>query len=147
MLKLNKKKGFSIIEQLCALSIFSILTICVISLQLNNLRLRDYNRQILLYSSVLEALKQEILYNYSYCNVKDVYFLNKRYISQDKLTISSVRTSDLNQLFSESEGIANTYLILSIVDGEVLKIHMELHVKFKYKEEIIVCEFNKGNYI
>lgn len=147
MLKLNKKKGFSLIEQLCAVSILSILSICVITIQLNNLRLKEYNKQVFLYSGVLEALKEEMLYNYSYDNIKGMYNLNKRYIAKDRLTISSVRSNDLSQIFSESSDTANTYLLLNLIDGEVLKIHMELHVKLNYKEEIIECDFNKGNYI
>lgn len=147
MRKSNKKKGFSLIEQLCAICILSILTISFITIQLNNVRLKEYNKQIFLYSSVLEALKQEILYNYSYDNVKGTYNLNKRYVAKDMLTISNVRSNDLNQIFNESSDMTKTYLLLSLVDGEVLKIHLELHIKLNYKEEILECDFNKGNYI
>lgn len=147
MQKSNKKKGFSLIEQLCAISIFTIISICIITIQLNNLRLKEYNSEIFLYSSVLEALKQEILYNYSYDNVLEIYNLNKRYVVKEMLNISSIRNNNLNQVFCESVNTQNTYLMLSLIQGEVLNIHMEVHVKLNYKEEIIVCEFNKGNYI
>jgi prepilin-type N-terminal cleavage/methylation domain-containing protein len=147
MLKSNKKKGFSLIEQLCAISILSILSICVITIQLNNVRLKEYNKQVLLYCNVLEALKQEIIYNYSYADVRQIYYLNKRYITKDKLTINNLKSNDLSQIFSEGSDMENTYLLLNVVDGEVLKIQIELHLKLNYKEEIIDCEFNKGNYI
>jgi prepilin-type N-terminal cleavage/methylation domain-containing protein len=147
MLKSNKKKGFSLIEQLCAISILSILSICIITIQLNNIRLKEYNKQVFLYCSVLEALKQEIIFNYSYDYVRQIYNSNKKYIVKDMLTINNLRSNDLNNIFSENSDMKNTYLLLNVVDGEVLKIHMELHLKLNYKEEIIECEFNKGNYI
>lgn len=147
MLKSNKKKGFSLIEQLCAISVLSILSICIITIQLNNIRLKEYNKQVFLYCSVLEALKQEIICNYSYDNVRQIYNSNKKYIVKDMLTINNLRSNDLNNIFSENSDMKNTYLLLNVVDGEVLKIHMELHLKLNYKEEIIECEFNKGNYI
>jgi len=146
MLKSNKKKGFSLIEQLCAMSIFFILSISIITIQLNNLRLKEYNKEILIYSSILEALKQEILYNNSYDNVKEIYNSNKRYVTKEMLNISTIKNNNLNHIFSESYDYKDTYLLLRLVDGEVLKIHMEIHVKLK-KEEIIECEFNKGNYL
>jgi prepilin-type N-terminal cleavage/methylation domain-containing protein len=146
MLKSNKKKGFSLLEQLCAMSIFSIMSISIITIQLNNLRLREYNKEILEYSSVLEALKQEILNNYSYDYIKNIYSSNKRYVNKDMLNISSIRSSNLNQIFADSYDNSNTYLTLGMAEGEVLKIHMEIHVQLK-KEEIITCEFNKGNYL
>jgi prepilin-type N-terminal cleavage/methylation domain-containing protein len=147
MQKLNKNKGFSLIEQLCAISIFSIISICVITIQLNNLRLKDYNSQILIYSSVLEALKQEMLKNNSYDNILQIYNLNKRFVSKEMLNMNSIRENNLNQIFCESANTQNTYLILNLTQGEILNIHMELHVKLNYKEEIIVCDFIKGNYI
>lgn len=147
MQKSNKNKGFSLIEQLCAISILSIFTICIITIQLNNIRLKEYNKQIFLYSNVLEALKEEILCNYSYDNVKGTYNSNKKYVSKDMLTINKIRSNDLNNIFSDNTDTSKTYLLLSLIDGEVLKIHMELHVKLNYKEEILVCEFKKGNYI
>lgn len=146
MLKSNKKKGFSLLEQLCAMSIFSIMSISIITIQLNNLRLREYNKEILEYSSVLEALKQEILNNYSYDYIKDIYSSNKRYVNKDMLNISSIRNNNLNQIFDESYDNSITYLVLEMAEGEALKIHLEIHVKLN-KEEIIICEFNKGNYL
>lgn len=146
MLKSNKKKGFSLLEQLCAMSIFSIMSISIITIQLNNLRLREYNKEILEYSSVLEALKQEILNNYSYDYIKDIYSSNKRYVNKNMLNISSIRNNNLNQIFDESYDNSITYLVLEMAEGEALKIHLEIHVKLN-KEEIIICEFNKGNYL
>lgn len=146
MLKSNSKKGFSLVEQLCAMSILAILSISIISIQLNNLRLKEYNKEILAYSSILEALKQEILHNYSYDNVREIYGLNKRFLTKDRLNIDTIKNNSINQIFSESYDNTETYLVFSITEGEVLKIHMEIHVKLK-KEEIIECEFIKGNYL
>ncbi|MFL0246712.1 hypothetical protein [Candidatus Clostridium stratigraminis] len=146
MLRSNKKKGFSLLEQVCAMSIFSIMSISIITTQLNNLRLREYNKEILEYSSVLEALKEEILNNYSYDYINNLYNSNKKYVNKDKLNINSIRSSNLYQIFAEDCDNSNSYLVLEMAQDEVLKIHMEIHIKLK-KEEVLTCEFNKGNYL
>lgn len=147
MQRLNKKKGYSLVEQLCALAVFSILSITVISIELNNIRLEKYNRQIMNYTSVMEALKQEMLHNCTYDNVKELGTFDRKYISSDRLSLSSIKSSSINQLFTQSSDQSDTYLLLKITEGEVLKVQMELHIKLGYKEEIIECAFYKGNYI
>lgn len=147
MLKLSRKSGFTLVETLCALGILSIMFNCIIYIQLNNLKLKKYNKELSKYLYVLEGIKKEIMYNSSYDSVRNLHNNQKKYIAKDKLTIENVRTLELEQLFDVHTQTNDIYLVMSVDDGEVLKIELELYLKLDSREEIIKCEFYKGNYI
>lgn len=147
MQRLNKKKGFSVVEVLCAISVMSILSLFIINIQLNNLRLRNYSKEKVKYIAVLEAVKQEILYNSTYEELIVQNNQHKNYIDKDKLSLSSLKTLNLDQIFSESCNINNTYIKLNLTTGEVISLELELHLKFNQSEEIIKTSFSKGDYL
>ncbi|MCM8711028.1 type II secretion system GspH family protein [Clostridium sp. SYSU_GA19001] len=147
MLKSNKKSGFTIIEVLCALSIFSILFNCIMCIQLNNMKLKKYNKELSSFLYVLEAVKKEIIFNSTYSSIKNLNNNGRKYIRKDKLTIDNIKTLKLEEIFDVDKENDDSYLVMKITDGEVLKIELELYVKINNREEKIKCEFYKGNYI
>lgn len=147
MLKSSKKSGYSIVEVLCAISILSITFTGILTLELNNLKLNKYNKEVIKYTYVLDALKKEIMVNNSYDDIKDIINDNKRYISEENLTTERIKSLNLNQLFNASANLNNTYLEMTVIDEEALKVKLELHLKIQSKENIIFCEFYKGKYI
>jgi prepilin-type N-terminal cleavage/methylation domain-containing protein len=147
MPRLNKKTGFTVIEVLCAVSIMSILSLFILTVQLSNLNLTKYNNEKVRYITALEAIKQELLSNATYNDVVTLNNENRRFIGKDNLSIRVLRTISINELFTETCDFNNTYMLFQAIPGEVLKIQLELHLKFQQKEEIIKYEFYKGNYI
>lgn len=147
MRRSNKKSGLSLIEVLCSISILSIMFISIVTIQLNNYKLREYNREIEKYLPVLEAVKSEIISNETYDSILEIYKSNKTVISNEKLTLDSVRTLNASQLFSQSPQNQKTYIQLNISAGEVLKIELNLNIILNNRHETIKCEFHKGNYI
>jgi prepilin-type N-terminal cleavage/methylation domain-containing protein len=147
MLKLNKKSGMSLVEIMCAISVMSILSLCILTFQLNNLRLSNYNKDKLMYVTALEAIKEEIISNATYNDLLSLRSQNKIYVNKDKLNISSIKSLTLEHIFNESCNNLNTYMLLNIITGEVLNIELELHFKRKNTEEVIKCVFYKGNYL
>lgn len=147
MLKLNKKSGMSLVEIMCAISVMSILSLCILTFQLNNLRLGNYNKDKLMYVTALEAIKEEIISNATYNDLLSLRSQNKIYVNKDKLNISSIKSLTLEHIFNESCNNFNTYMLLNIITGEVLNIELELHLKRKNTEEVIKCVFYKGNYL
>ena len=147
MLKLNKKSGMSLVEIICAISVMSILSLYILTVQLNNLRLNNYIKEKLMYVTVLEAIKNEIINNAAYNDLICLNNQNKTYVNKDKLTINSIKSSTLEQIFNDSCDNLNTYILLNITTGDILNIELELHLKLRNKEEIIKCAFYKGNYL
>ena len=137
----------SLVEIVCAISVMSILSLCILTFQLNNLRLSNYNKDKLMYVTALEAIKEEIISNATYNDLLSLRSQNKIYVNKDKLNISSIKSLTLEHIFSESCNNLNTYMLLNIITGEVLNIELELHLKWKNTEEIIKCVFYKGNYL
>jgi prepilin-type N-terminal cleavage/methylation domain-containing protein len=147
MLKLSNKSGFTIVEVLCSISIISVLLLCITTLQLNNLRLKNYNKEKLDYITVVDALKEEIINNSTYNDVLSLSNLNKKFVNKEKLNISCLRDLSLEQLCDEYCDYSNTFIRINISPGELLRIELELHIKLKLHEEIIKCEFYKGDYL
>jgi type II secretory pathway pseudopilin PulG len=147
MQKLNKKSGISLVEIMCAIGVMSILSISILTFQLNNLRLNNYNKNKLMYVTALEAIKEEMISNATYYDLLSLRSQNKIYVNKDKLTINSIKSLNLEHIFSESRNNLNTYILLNITTGEVLNIELELHLKMKSTEEVIKCVFYKGNYL
>jgi prepilin-type N-terminal cleavage/methylation domain-containing protein len=147
MLRLNKKSGMSLVEIMCAISVMSILSLCIVTFQLNNLRLSNYNKDRLMYVTALEAIKEEIISNATYNDVLSLSSQNKIYISKDKLNISSIKSLALEQIFNDRCTNPDTYIRLNVTPGEILNIELELHLKLRHAEEVIKCLFYKGNYL
>lgn len=147
MLRSSKKSGYSIVEVLCAITILSITFTGLITLELSNLKLKKYNEEIIRYTYVLDALKQEIMFNCSYDDVKNVFNSNRKFIAEENLTLERIKNLSLNELFDASVNTNNAYLSMTVTDEDILKIDLELHLKLQRKENLIKCEFYKGKYI
>jgi hypothetical protein len=147
MQRLNKRTGMTLIEIACALGIMSIFCLTIVTFQLNNLRLASLNKHRLTCITALEAIKEEMLNNASYNDIVGLGNHNKKYVSIDKLSLSSIKSSSLEQIFSESYIPKSSYIVLSITPGDVLKLELELHVVHHSAEEVIHYAFYKGNYL
>jgi prepilin-type N-terminal cleavage/methylation domain-containing protein len=147
MLRLNRKHGFTMIEMLCAISLFSFLSLFILSVQLNNLRLKEEGRQKLNYISVVEAIKTELLNNATYNDIVSSYNQNKRYINSSKLSVSTIKNLGLINILDTLEDSRNPYAKLNITNGEVLTVEIELHYKLGSNNEVIRTTMLKGNYL
>ena len=147
MQKLNKKLGMSLVEIMCAISVMSILSLYILSVQLNNLRLSHYNEEKFLHVTILEAIKEEIISNATYNDLVSLSSQNKIYINKDKLSLDRIKSLTLEQIFNENCDNLNTYILLNVTPGNILNIDLELHLKLRNTEEVIKCVFYKGNYL
>lgn len=147
MQKFSKKKGITLVEILCALNIIAIFSMLLISMQINNMRLRQYNNEKFKYLAVIQAVREEIIHNLNYTEVRNLMTANKKYINCDKLSLISIKSNDAVNLFEETL-LQNdkSYLALQVTDGAVLKLDLTLHIKLNNSDDIITCTFFKGNY-
>ncbi|MCM0650387.1 type II secretion system GspH family protein [Clostridium swellfunianum] len=147
MRKLNKTSGISLIEVICSISIMCILGAYILTLQLNNIRLSNQNKDRIRYLFALEAIKEEIVNNSTYSDVMNLINNNKKYINKEQLKLDMIKSKNITQIFNANINENDTYIVLNVIPGEVLKINLELHLNLKSKEEIINCTFYKGNYL
>jgi hypothetical protein len=147
MWKLNKKSGTTLIEALCALNILCIFFILTISIQLNNMTLKKYNNELMSYIAVIEAVKGELSTNTSFEELIVMHRNDKKFIKSESLCLNAVKSSDIDSLFSNIVPDKTPYLQMTIEEGKVLKIKLQLNYRFRDKNESIICEFYKGSYL
>jgi prepilin-type N-terminal cleavage/methylation domain-containing protein len=146
MLRLKNHNGFSLIETMISLSIFSILFLSILKINLNSYRLRQSTLSRRENRIYLEGLKHTIFYNSDYSDIKylqhkDVYYISKNYIS-----ISHLKELSITEMLSETQPMEKPYVSIKVTGDKVIKINLELHSIICGKEDIIKCEFFKGNY-
>lgn len=144
--RISVKAGFTLIEVLCSITILSILFMTAISIQLNSVKVRKYNKD--LYNSILimEHIKNNIIYNCSYDEIVYLNNMNKRYINCSNLNFYSIKENNLLDLFSEAVPDKEPYIVLTVSQGEVLKVNLRFYKNTYGRIKVQECEFYKGNY-
>ncbi|WP_368487846.1 prepilin-type N-terminal cleavage/methylation domain-containing protein [Clostridium sp. BJN0013] len=140
------KKGFTLIEVLCSITVFSILFMTAISIQLNSFKVKKYNKD--LYNSILimEYVKNNIIYNCSYDEILYLNNMNKKYINCNDLNFESIKDDNLVDLFSDVIPGKEPYIVLDVSGKEVLKVNLQFYENMYGSIKVQECEFYKGNY-
>lgn len=144
MLKLRSKKGFTLVEALCSVSIFSILLMFTIGIKTSEIRLSKINYETVRYTYFLEALKNELISNTSKEQIRNLESNGKIYISSDAIK-SDNSIIDINSIFlTENHSNKFPYVILSSYekDGN-MEVTLNMYVKFYGKEKVYTCAFTK----
>jgi prepilin-type N-terminal cleavage/methylation domain-containing protein len=147
MLRLSKNKGFTILEVICAIAIFSILSMFTLSTQLNNLRLNEEGKKKRVYISVVEAVKAELINNVTYHELVSTYNQNKKYINSSMLSVNAVKNIGLLNVLEASADSRNPYVKINMIYGEVLSVEIELYYKSGANNQVIKAALIKGNYL
>lgn len=146
MFKLSKgrKNGVGMIEIVCSIAVFLILSSFIFSIKINNLKLNMSNRKMNEYIEFLEALKGEMYCNYNHQYITEMKNQNLLIINKENIKIDSLKNNkDIKSIFTEERKDEIPYLIMSIEeDKEVLKISFQLYVQNK----VIKSVWFKGAY-
>lgn len=146
ILKLRTKNGFTLIELLCSMAVFSILFMATLTLQIDSLKLKKYNKQLATYSIFIERLKNTMIYNTTYNELQELSLKRKCYITRDRILSNSISDIGIVSLFSDTKPLEEPYLILNVEDGKVLKVNLKLYTKVFNNIKVMECEFYKGKY-
>lgn len=144
--KLNKKKGFTIIEALCTLSIITILFSYIMQMELKNIKIKQYLELKGKYICLLEAVSNELAYNASYPELINLSDNRKVYIDNENMNLQKIKNSKITDCFTDRIPLLKPYLVMVINKDKVLKINTKIYFKYVNKEEMIECKFSKGNY-
>lgn len=146
MLKSNTKKGFTLIEVLCSLSIFYIMFTAALTTQCSSINIRKNESDLKKYCIFFSALRDNMEYNAPYDEILQLKTEQKFYISSEKIDIDSIKNSNLTTLFCNSVPDKEPYVKVSIIEGDVLKINITLSYKAFNNEQNLECVFYKGRY-
>lgn len=144
MLGLNNKKGFTLIEALCSVSLFSILLLFAVEIKTNEIRLNKINYETIKYTYFLDALKKELISNASEQQIIDLESKGEIYVIKEKIE-NEDSILDVSSIFSAvNDENKFPYVILhSQKENDNFKVVLTMHVKFYGKEKIYTCTFVK----
>lgn len=143
----SKSSGFTIIEVLCSLFVVTLLLTFILNVQLSNIMIARQNEKTKEYALFMEALKNNIIYNWNKNDVQNIKNENKIYIKDENIDIDNTkRNFGLDILESEIPDRL-PYAAIFISQDKIFKITLELHYNVVGKEKIIKMEAYKGNHI
>ncbi|WPC40929.1 prepilin-type N-terminal cleavage/methylation domain-containing protein [Clostridium sp. JS66] len=146
MLILKKKKGFTLIEVLCAITLFSILFITCLRTELNALTLEKYNQSAKKYLVCMECIKNNMIYNFNYNDIQNLKDQGRYYCSINTEEFDNFKGENFSKLFTKSKPENKPYMVMNIDGDKVFKVNLKLYVQILNKERIMECEFYKGKY-
>lgn len=146
MLKLNSKKGFALIEVLCSITLFAVLFMIVLTMEISVLKVQRYTKQLNSYSLFMEELKNTMIYNSTYDQIEKLNLEHRYYISEENIDISKLRELGPINMFVKTKPLKAPYLEINIEDGKVLKVDLKLYAKFINSTKVMESEFYKGHY-
>ncbi|MFT5874032.1 MAG: prepilin-type N-terminal cleavage/methylation domain-containing protein [Clostridium sp.] len=147
MLKSISKKGFTLVEVLCSLGVFSIIFICMMSFDVASLNMKKNIKAINNNVLIMEAIKNNIIYSMTYKELEQLKVSNKVFVNTENMTFDKIKTKEMD-VFSDQEPVANQYikLIISEPDLKVYMLNLTLHSGETNDSVELQCNFYKGDH-
>jgi|GEM_PF-1704233 len=160
------KKGFTLVEVICSLGVFSIIFICVMSFDVTSLNMQKDIKTINNNVLIIESLKNNIIYNMSFDQIKQLQIDEKFYINKENMTFDKIKTGGTG-VFSKLPLAGNPFikcdfvkdillingnsyiksdLIKNILTVEVYKVSLSIHSGGNKNILEFQCNFYKGNH-
>ncbi|NFI38814.1 type II secretion system protein [Clostridium botulinum] len=146
MWNLKDKKGFIMIEILCALSIFIMLLAGALLTSKNASKIKCEYMEREKYIGFLQGVKNEVMYNFTYEDLNKLKEENKLYIHKDKMDWDFHQNKDTKILFTNIAPQKEPYLEMKITEKDIFKVNLILNYKERKEKKRVHCEFYKGRY-
>ena len=147
MLKSISKRGYTLVEVLCSLGVFSIIFICMISYEVTSLNMKksikDMNYNVL----IMETVKNNIIYSMTYEELEELKKDNRIFINKENMTLNKIQRT-VKDVFSKQVYAENPYIELSFLKCEfkVYSLRISLHEGNENHNRELQCNFYKGCY-
>ncbi|MBX4265246.1 type II secretion system protein [Clostridium estertheticum] len=145
MSKSLSKKGFTLVEVLCSLGVFSIIFICMMSFDKASINMRkdikNINNEVL----IMEAIKNNIINSMTFKELQQLETSKNFFVNKENMNFDKIKTNVV-QVFSDHTSTQNPYIELSLIKDElnVYKLNLLLHSGKTNKKEELQCNFYKG---
>ncbi|MPQ32409.1 prepilin-type N-terminal cleavage/methylation domain-containing protein [Clostridium estertheticum] len=145
MSKSLSKKGFTLVEVLCSLGVFSIIFICMMSFDKASINMKkdikNINKDVL----IMEAIKNNIIYSMTFKELQQLEISKSFFVNKENMDFDKIK-ANVKQVFSDHTPTQNPYIELSLIKDElnVYKLKLLLHSGQTNKREELQCNFYKG---
>lgn len=153
MWKSKTKKGYTLIEVVCALTILSILLLAAITIELNYFSTKKYNKVLMTSTYFMEALKNNIMDKYTYSQINILGTEKNYYIAKEKMNLDSLKEpmlirNLLEQAPLEDVNLEKPYVVIrkEYGAGRCLNIKLTGYIEKNGSTETLRMEFLKGDY-
>lgn len=140
-------KGFTLIEVMVSLSIFSMLFLFALTIQIDNAKIKGYNNKLNENINFYEALKNDLIGNISFSKLK-VYTGKTIYLDKEEMNLKFLKDNYDKIIDSFSEEAKTTdFIELQVIDSApVLKLELRMQINYNADTENMDFEFYKGDY-
>ncbi|MCB2288474.1 type II secretion system GspH family protein [Clostridium sp. CS001] len=145
MLRLISKKGFTLVEVLCSLGVFSIIFICMISYEVSSINIKRNIKTINDNVLIMETFKNNIIYSMTFEELELLQRDNRTFINKENMTFDKSNAA-LADVFSKQVDIEEPYMKLSFVKYElkVYSLNLSLYSGKPNNSLELQCNFYKG---
>ncbi|WP_170063661.1 type II secretion system protein [Clostridium liquoris] len=144
MCKLNKK-AFTLIEVLCSIALFSLMTITAATVIISSFKMKLYNEDLKNYTYFIEGLKNNILYNTENMDLLYMKENKQNFIHKGNINMESLKKRNLREILSENIPQEEPYVVLNVQELQDENKYYSINIVLKMsKDKQIKCEFNKG---
>lgn len=147
MLKLRSDKGFTLVEVICSLGIFSIIFISVMSYDITSSKMKNTIKTTNDNVFIMETIKNNIIYSITFEELEVLKTDNRVFINSENMTLLKIKQSIMN-VFSEDALSGSPYVKLDFLSHElnVYSLRLSLYDDTQSSTPSLQCNFYKGNY-
>jgi len=147
MLVSLNKKGFTLVEVLCSLGVFSITFICMTSFYISSLNMKKDIKTINNNLIIMETLKNNIIYSMTVEELVLLKTSGKIYIRKENMNFDKIKLKVMD-VFSNQDSVEGPFikLIISEPDMKVYKLNLSLHTGELSDIVKLQCNFYKGDH-
>jgi prepilin-type N-terminal cleavage/methylation domain-containing protein len=142
MRKLKTNNGFTLVEIICSISIFSVMLSMIITIELKNISLHNENLKLRDYKYFMEALKNDIEFNWNYEELKQLS-AQKMYIEGNNINITELKQGRGRDILTTEKPDYLPYIEIFIQGNDATKINIKFNYKFLASKKESNYEFSK----
>lgn len=158
MRKLNRRKGYSLLEVVFSLAIFFSLSSLIFNMEMRNFNIIKENKDMNRHLEFVEGLKNAMLYNYEYNDMEEMALkMNpdfkkshnlKLYVNSENLTLERLKNNKLEEIVSQEKfnSLPNLEILIEENTYGVMKISLNLNIENKNEYKKFNTYFYKGDY-
>ena len=125
---IENKKGFTLVEVICSLGVFSIIFTCLMSYEVASLNMKKDIRNINNNVIVMENLKNNIIYDMTFIELNTLNAKGMIYINKNNITLDENKMIN-NAVFTNKKPELSSYMKLTVSSLElnVYKLNLTLY--------------------
>lgn len=143
---LKNKKGFTLVEVMIGVVIFTIMFLAYISLYSSFMKLKIYNDKINDYRLCVETVRNRMLCDFTYEELIELRNDGRIYVNKTCMNFQKLKNGIISDIFNREVETEELYIKAVIEGEEVLKVELQFTAKIFKREENIIYEFYKGSY-